>query len=204
MLELLTGAGLAAAAGLNAYIPLLVVGLAARFEWIHLPAGWTWLANEWVLVILAALLVVEVIADKIPAVDSVNDWIQTVVRPASGGIVFSGGVGASTVAVDDPEAFVSSGAWVPVVIGIVLALLVHLAKTSVRPAANLATGGLAAPVLSTAEDGVSLGLVVLALVAPILVIVVLALLVVGFVLLLRRRRRRRVLVTAPPLEADRA
>jgi len=203
MLELLTGAGLAAAAGLNAYIPLLVMGLAGRLDWIQLPAGWTWLENEWVLVIIGVLLVVEIVADKVPAVDSVNDWIQTVVRPASGGIVFAGGIGTSTVAVDDPETFFSSGAWVPVVIGIGLALLVHLAKMAVRPIANLGTAGIAAPVLSTAEDGVSLVLVVLALVAPLLVLLGLALMVVGFVLLVRavrRRRRERADAAATPPE----
>ncbi|TPX01190.1 DUF4126 domain-containing protein, partial [Schumannella luteola] len=72
-------------------------GIAGRFDWIQLPGGWTWLENEWVLLILAVLLVVEIVADKVPAVDSVNDWIQTVVRPASGGIVFAGGIGTSTV-----------------------------------------------------------------------------------------------------------
>jgi uncharacterized membrane protein len=191
MLEVLTGAGLAAAAGLNAYIPLLVMGLAARFDWIGLPSGWTWLSNEWVLVIIGLLLVVEVVADKVPAVDSVNDWIQTVVRPASGGIVFAGGIGTETVAVDDPGSFFSSGAWVPIVIGIVLALVVHLAKMAVRPIANLGTAGVAAPVLSTAEDGASLLMVVFALVAPILVLIGLVLMVLGFVLLVRAMRRRR-------------
>jgi hypothetical protein len=191
MLEVLTGAGLAAAAGLNAYIPLLVMGLAARFDWIGLPSGWTWLSNEWVLVIIGLLLVVEVVADKVPAVDSVNDWIQTVVRPASGGIVFAGGIGTETVAVDDPGSFFSTGAWVPIVIGIVLALVVHLAKMAVRPIANLGTAGVAAPVLSTAEDGASLLMVVFALVAPILVLIGLALMVLGFVLLVRAMRRRR-------------
>jgi len=191
MLELLTGAGLAAAAGLNAYIPLLVMGLAARFDWIGLPSGWAWLENEWVLGIIGVLLVIEIVADKVPAVDSVNDWIQTVVRPASGGIVFAGGIGTETVAVDDPGTFFSSGAWVPVVIGIGLALLVHLGKMAVRPVANLATGGLAAPVLSSAEDGASVVLVVLALMAPLLVLLGLGLLVLGFVLLARRSRDRR-------------
>lgn len=191
MLEVLTGTGLAAAAGLNAYIPLLVMGLAARFDWIGLPSGWTWLSNEWVLVIIGVLLVIEVVADKVPAVDGVNDWIQTVVRPASGGIVFAGGIGSETVAVSDPADFFSSGAWVPIAIGIGLALLVHLGKMAVRPVANLATGGVAAPVLSTVEDGTSLALVVFALVAPVLVVLGLALLVVGFVLLFRRSRRRR-------------
>ena len=191
MLELLTGAGLAAAAGLNAYIPLLVMGIAARLDWIQLPGGWTWLENEWVLVIIGVLLVVEIVADKVPAVDSVNDWIQTVVRPASGGIVFAGGIGTTTVAVDDPGTFFSSGAWVPIVIGIVLALVVHLAKMAVRPVANLASAGIAAPVLSTAEDGASLLMVVFALVAPILVLIGLVLMVLGFVLLVRAMRRRR-------------
>lgn len=204
MLELLTGAGLAAAAGLNAYIPLLVMGLAARFDWIGLPSGWNWLSNEWVLVIIGVLLVVEIVADKVPAVDSVNDWIQTIVRPASGGIVFAGGIGTETVAVSDPETFFTSGAWVPVAIGIGLALVVHLGKMAVRPLANLATGGIAAPVLSTAEDGASLGLVVLALIAPVLIVLAFIAMIVGFVLIIRtinRRRRERAAAAVPGVPA---
>lgn len=191
MLEVLTGAGLAAAAGLNAYIPIVIMGVAARLEWVKLPEGWTWLANEWVIGIFVVLLIVEIVADKVPAVDTVNDWIQTVVRPASGGLVFAGGVGTETIAVDDPDSFFGSGAWIPVVIGIVLALLVHLGKTAVRPVANVATLGTAAPLLSAAEDGASITMVVLALVAPVLVAVGLVLLAIGFVLVLRRMRRRR-------------
>ncbi len=191
MLELLTGAGLAAAAGLNAYIPLLLLGVAGRLDWIQLPTGWVWLENEWIMVVLGVLLVIEIVADKVPAVDTVNDAIQTVVRPASGGIVFAGGVGTETLAVDDPSDFFSSGAWIPVLLGIGLALLVSLAKSIIRPVANLATGGVAAPALSTAEDGASLLLVVLALVSPILVLLALGLLLWAFVALLRRMRRRR-------------
>lgn len=191
MLEILTGTGLAAAAGLNAYIPLLIMGIVGRIDWIQLPNGWLWLENEWVMVILGVLLVIEIVADKVPAVDSVNDWIQTVVRPASGGIVFAGGIGTSTVAVDDPGTFFSSGAWIPVVIGIVLALLMSLAKSAVRPVANLATGGAAAPALSTAEDGASIVLVILAIVAPILVLIALGLMLFAFVALIRRVRRKR-------------
>ena len=56
MLEILTGTGLAAAAGLNAYIPLLIMGIAGRIDWIQLPSGWLWLENEWVMVILGCLL----------------------------------------------------------------------------------------------------------------------------------------------------
>ena len=100
-------------------------------------------------------------------------------------------IGTSTVAVDDPGTFFSSGAWIPVIIGIVLALLMSLAKSAVRPLANLATGGAAAPALSTAEDGASIVLVILAIVAPILVLIALGLMLFAFVALIRRVRRKR-------------
>lgn len=110
-MELLTGAGLATAAGLNAYIPLLVFGLAARFlDWVQLPPAWAWLSNEWVLLVIGVLLVLEIVADKIPAVDSVNDIVQTVVRPTAGGILFGAGTGSQTVAVTDPASFFTSNA----------------------------------------------------------------------------------------------
>jgi hypothetical protein len=192
MLELLTGTGLAAAAGLNAYIPLLLLGLAGRFlDFVTLPAGWTWLENEWVLGILGVLLVIEFVADKIPAVDSVNDWIQTIVRPGAGGIVFGTGASTETSAVTDPAAFFESHQWVPIATGVAIALGVHLLKATARPALNALTFGLAAPVASVLEDISSVVLSVLALLVPVLVVVALAALVAGFVILFRRTARRR-------------
>ena len=190
-MELLTGFGLATAAGLNAYIPLLSLGLLARFtDLITLPHGWSWLENGWVMTIVAVLLAVEVVADKVPALDSVNDAIQTFVRPTAGGIVFGSGTAAQTAAVADPGAFATSGQWIPVAIGVVTALVVHLTKTAVRPAANVATAGVAAPVLSTIEDITSVGLVFAAILLPVLVLIGVALMIWAAVALLRRRRRR--------------
>ena len=193
-MELMTGFGLATAAGLNAYIPMLMMGLLGRFTGlVHLPAGWSWLENGWVLAIVGALLIVEIVADKIPALDSINDTVQTFVRPTAGGIVFGSGSAAQTAAVTDPADFARTGQWVPVAIGVVTALVVHLTKTAVRPAANVATAGMAAPVLSTVEDVTSVGLVFIAILVPALVLVVLAALAwAAFLLLLRRRRRRRL------------
>jgi hypothetical protein len=190
--ELLTGFGLATAAGLNAYIPLLALGLLSRFtDLVTLPHAWAWLENGWVMSIVAALLVVEVVADKIPALDSVNDAIQTFVRPTAGGIVFGSGTAAQTSAVTDPGAFAQTGQWIPVVAGVVVALVVSLTKSAVRPAANVATAGVAAPVLSTIEDVTSIGLVFVAILIPVLVLVALAALAWTVLTLLRRRRRRR-------------
>lgn len=190
-MELLTGFGLATAAGLNAYIPLLALGLLSRFtDLISLPHGWAWLENGWVIAIVAVLLVVEIVADKIPALDSVNDAIQTFVRPTAGGIVFGSGTAAQTAAVADPGAFAQSGQWIPVAIGVVTALVVSLTKSTVRPVANATTAGMAAPVLSTVEDIASVGLVFLAILVPVLVLIALVALVWAVVRIVRRRRRR--------------
>lgn len=186
----MTGLGLASAAGLNAYIPLLSMGLLDRYtNLVNLPPGWAWLQNGWVIAIVATLLLIEIVADKIPAIDSVNDTVQTLVRPTSGGIVFGSGTAAQTAAITDPGDFARTGQWVPVLIGVVTALAVHLTKTAVRPAANVATAGVAAPVLSTVEDLTSVSLTFIAIVIPALVLIVLVALVWAAVWLLRRRRR---------------
>ncbi|AMB60366.1 DUF4126 domain-containing protein [Microterricola viridarii] len=189
MLEFLTGSALAASAGLNAYIPLLLIGLGSRFtDLIELPANWAWLQNEWVLGILAVLLVLEILADKVPGVDSVNDIVQTVIRPTSGGLAFGSGTAATTVAITDPATFFSSNQWVPIAVGAGIALAVHLAKLSVRPVANALTAGLAAPVISTVEDVSSVVLSVLAILAPVLALLAM---IGGVVLVLRWVRRLR-------------
>jgi hypothetical protein len=190
-MELLTGFGLATAAGLNAYIPLLALGLLSRFtDLVTLPHAWAWLENGWVMAIVAGLLVIEVVADKIPAIDSINDTVQTFVRPTAGGIVFGSGTAAQTSAVADPGAFAQSGQWIPVAIGVVTALVVSLTKSTVRPVANVASAGVAAPVLSTIEDVASVGLVFLAILVPVLALVAVVVLVWAVVRFVRRRRRR--------------
>ena len=192
MLELLTGTGLAFAAGLNAYIPLLTIGLASRFlDFVQLPDGWAWLSNPWVLVIIGVLLVIEIVADKIPVVDNVNDWLQTVIRPASGGIVFGSGSTSTTALVEDPAAFFASNQWVPIVAGILIALCVHGTKAASRPVIHAMTLGLGGPAISAAEDVGSVGLSISALLLPLLVIVFIAAIIVGFVFLFRRGLRAR-------------
>ncbi|ATO16719.1 DUF4126 domain-containing protein [Micromonospora sp. WMMA2032] len=192
MLEVLTGSGLAASAGLNAYIPLMLMGLLARYtDLIELPSGWQWLGNGWVLAILAVLLAVEVVADKVPVVDHVNDMVQTVVRPTAGGLAFGAGSGSETVTVSDPDTFFSTHQWVPVVVGVLIALGVHLLKAAARPVVNATTAGFGAPVASTAEDATSVVMSVVAILLPVLVLVFAVGLVVFAVWLVRRRRHRR-------------
>ena len=192
MLEVLTGTGLAASAGLNAYIPLLTMGLLARYsDLMDLPAGWQWLSDGWVIGILAVLLAIEVVADKVPVVDHVNDVVQTVVRPTAGGLAFGAGSSSETVTVSDPGTFFSSHQWVPIAAGVVIALAVHGVKAAARPVVNATTAGVGAPVASTAEDFSSVVLSVLAIVLPVLVLLGIGLLIVAAVLIVRRRREKR-------------
>jgi large-conductance mechanosensitive channel len=192
MLELLTGTGLALAAGLNAWVPLVVIGALDRFTGlIELPPQWSWLSNEWVLLILVVLLVIEFVADKVPGLDSMNDLVQTIVRPTAGGLAFGSGVSATTAAVTDPEAFFTSHQWIPIAIGVGLALLVHLAKAMARPVVNAATAGVGAPVASAAEDAGAFALAFAAILAPVLVVLGIALIVVLVIMAVRRRRARR-------------
>jgi hypothetical protein len=202
MLEVLTATGLASASGLNAGLPLLLLGAAARWTpLVELPVGWTWLSDGWVLAVLAVLVVLDVVADKVPGLDSLNDLVQSVVRPAAGGLAFGAGVGTTTAAVAEPSALSGTGVVVPVAIGVVLALVVHLAKALARPVVNATTLGAGGPVVSVVEDVTGVALSLAALLAPVLVVVLLGTLAVVLVRLGRRRGRhpRRGRTAAGPL-----
>lgn len=185
MIEVLAAFGLSAATGLNAYLPLLIVGLLARFtDLITLSAPWNTLENPWVLGVLFILLVIEEVADKVPAVDSVNDAIQTLIRPTAGAILFA----ASGNVISDISPVLA------MICGLLAAGSVHAVKATTRPILTATTAGVANPIVSVAEDVVSVGATLIAVIVPAL-----AALLVAFVLLLAvwflMRRRRRAPVT---------
>ncbi len=193
MLSALTGTGLSAAAGLNAYIPLLLLGLVARYtDLLPLGDGWRWLENPITLVVLGSLLVVEFLADKFPVVDSVNDVVQSFVRPTSGGVTF--GAGASSLSLQEvataQEAAGDDGSLWPLVAGAVIALALHVVKALARPVINLVTAGIGGAVTSLAEDFASLALAVFAVVIPIAIVLFIPVFVYFVVWVVRKRRER--------------
>jgi hypothetical protein len=164
-MDLLTGIftafGLSASAGLNAYIPLLIVGLLARYtNLIALNQPWDTLANPWIILMLCVLVIIEMLADKIPAVNHINDVIQTFIRPAAGAIAFA----ASANVVTDISPVLALGA------GLLVSGTVHLTKSGVvRPAITATTGGTGNVPVSIAEDIISTVLSILAIIIPILI-----------------------------------
>jgi len=179
-MELLTALGLSIPAGLNAYIPLLGVSLAQRFGWLTLAEPFDVMGEWWVIGLIAVLLVVEIVADKVPAVDHLNDAIQTVIRPVAGGIV---AIASAGNAVDVQP-------WLLVAIGVLLAGGTHAVKATARPAVNVSTAGTATPVVSAAEDAGAVVMSATAIFAPALVLVVLILLAYMFWRFFRRERSR--------------
>jgi hypothetical protein len=180
MMGLFAAFGLAAATGLNAYLPLLIVGLLARYtQLIVLKAPWSALTHPLVLVLLAVLLAIEVTVDKIPAIDTINDVIQTVFRPAAGAILFA----ASGNVISDLSPVLA------MICGLLIAGGVHTAKSVARPAVTAGTLGTANPIVSLVEDVISGATTFIAIVAPA-VLAGLALLLVFWIL--RRRRRKRM------------
>ena len=190
MLAALAGTGLSAAAGLNAFIPFVLVGMLDRFTTlVELPASLDWISSWWATGIGMALLVVDVVLDKVPGVDHVSDAIQTAVRPLMGGVMFAAASGAEQV---EQSGWWRDSPWIGVVIGVAVAGTVHAGKALSRPLVNAGTLGLGTPLVSAGEDVSSVTVSVIAILAPVLVIGVV--LVIGYVLyrLLRFRRRRRV------------
>jgi hypothetical protein len=179
LLGIFSAFGLSASAGLNAYIPLLVISLLGRFtDLITLSTPWNTLENGWVIAALVVLSGVEFFADKIPAVNHVNDLIQTAVRPAAGAIAFAANADIIT---DANLAF-------SLVLGLLIAGGVHAAKSVVvRPAVTATTGGAGNIPVSILEDVVAAFLSILAVLIPVFVAVILILLTAWVIWWLWRR-----------------
>lgn len=165
--------GLSTAAGLNAYVPILTVGLLARFtDLISLPAPWDRLEDPVVLGVVATIAVLDFVGDKVPVIDHVLHAVGVVVAPVVGGLL---ALGTANVVDMDP-AFV-------VILGVAAALATHLGRTAARPVSTATTGGIGNPILSLGEDGSSALLSVMAVIAPFaaFVLAVAVLLAVAFV-----------------------
>ena len=178
--SLALGIGLAACAGLRAWLPLLLTGSLARLGFVELGDRFMFLASNRALILFAVATVVEIAADKVPAVDHALDSLSTILRPAAGSLL------AASVLwqISDPLTALALG----VAVGAPSALLPHAAKSVMRTASTALTGGLANPVISVLEDVIALGLFVLTVLVPLLAAVCVAL--VAFLVVRRLSRTR--------------
>ena len=178
--------GLSASAGLNAYIPLLVVSLLAKYtDLIKLSSPWNGMTSWWVIGTLIFLLIIEIVADKVPAVNHVNDIIQSFIRPTAGAIVFAASLGnishVNTV--------------LAIIAGLFISGSIHAVKSlTIRPTVTAATGGIGNVPVSIAEDATSTSVSILSIIIPIIAIclLIIIIVIVSVVLIKRKRKRTRI------------
>jgi len=173
----------------NLYTTVLVLGLAARFDWVDLPASLDPLASGWILGAAAALYLVEFLADKIPWVDTVWDAAHTIVRPLGAALVAVAALGPAS-----PEMALAAA-----LLGGAIGASTHAAKASTRLVVNASPEPASNVAVSLLEDGFVVGLVALLLTHPwiglglalLALIATLVVLAIVLRLVLRRRRRGR-------------
>jgi len=165
MEQFLTGLGLSGSAGLNAYLPLMIIGVTHRLGWVEVASPYDNLSSTPALIIVFILLLVEMTADKIPAIDHTNDLINTVIRPAAGALLML----ASTSGTDDnlnPALMLT----ISILAGSISAGSVHGIKASARPAVTLTTFGFGNIVVSLIEDVIAVVVSLFAILIPFVVI----------------------------------
>lgn len=190
VLAILLGLGLSASTGLNTFLPLLLLSSAARFQIAGITLGdkFHWLTSDVAIVVLIVATLVELIADKVPAVDHFLDSIGTFVRPVAGAVAV-----ASVLTDVDPVV----AAVVGLIIGAPTSFGFHALKAGTRVGSTATTFGCANPVISLVEDLISLGLSALSIFAPLLVPVALVVLAWLLWMLVKKLRRQTPVTSAP-------
>jgi len=181
--NLLGAIGLGASSGLNAWIPLLGLGLAQRFGVVDLSSRYAQLGSTWALAVLGVLFLIDLIGDKIVIIDHVLHVFGLVVAPVSGAIVFS----AQDELLSNSQPVLAAAA------GIALGGTMHAGRSALRPVVSASTGGIGNPVVSLLEDMMAVVMVFLAILVPVISFVVLIALVFFSVRWIRKRRNRKAL-----------
>lgn len=189
ILSLCLGVGLSAACGFRVFVPLLIASLAAHAGHLKLSAGFDWLGSDAAVIALGIATVLEIGAYYIPWLDNALDTVAT---PAA---VIAGTLITASVATDMSPML----KWtLAVIAGGGSAALVQTGTVLVRAASTATTGGLANPLIATAELGGSVGMTLLAIAVPLAAVVMFAGVVgVGGWALVRRKSKS----TPPPIPA---
>jgi hypothetical protein len=161
ILSVLIGLGLAAACGFRVFVPLLIMSLASRAEVGHLVLGdrFVWIGSTPALIAFAVATIVEIAGYYVPWVDNLLDTVATPTAVVAGILV-------TASAMTDVNPFLK---WtLAILAGGGTAAIFQGATAAARHVSSFTTGGLANPILATAESGGAAILAVLAIVLPVL------------------------------------
>ncbi len=174
-MDLGTAYGLAFSSGINAYLPLLALAIAARLwpDNFSINAHLAFITQPWCIVVLIILTFADFFADKIPVVDHIWDTIHTVIRPITGAMV-AAAASSHVTGIALPLTLVLGGG---------IATLTHVTKATTRVASTATTGGLLNVVLSIGEDCIVVFSILLSLFLPHVMIAIVILFVIAFLCL---------------------
>ena len=186
------------ASGINMYLAALTIGIAGRVGVVRLPESLQALESPWILALAGVLYAINFFADKIPAVETINDFIHTFLRIPAGAVLAGAAVGDA-----DPAIIVAAA-----LVGGTLAFGSHATKTSTRVAATGTVPGSGIG-LSILEDIAVVGGLWLAMKNAIVFLILLAIVVALMIWLLpkifrlfisvvRRITGRRTAAPQPP------
>lgn len=171
--QLLVALGLASCAGLRAWLPLLIVSLLAQNGYLELNQAFAFLARQDAVIIFAVATVLEILGDKVVAVDHFLDAVGAVVRPAAGAVLAS-------------AMFVSLDPLMAIVLGLIVggssAFTVNAGKALARTKATALApfhGGAGNAAMSLGEDLVTAGSLWLIALNPLLAALIASTLIVG-------------------------
>lgn len=171
--------GFATSAGLNAWITLFLVSVAARLGFVTLSPPYDIMSSIPVIVGLFIIMLIEGLADKIPVVDHASHLIHGVLQPVAGAIVFASQAGVIT----------SMPPLLAFFIGALVAGTIHATRATVRPIVTASTAGTGNAVVSAGEDAAAVTITIGSIIAPLAVFVAIVFIIVIMVALLWRRRR---------------
>ena len=167
-------AGLAWASGLRLYLVVFLAGVLSYFGYLQLPTSLAMLQNPLVIGVVGLMAFAELIADKIPAFDSLWDSFQTFIRIPAGALLAAFAMGDV-----DPAWTLAAG-----LIGGSITAGTHFAKAGSRLAINTSPEPFSNWLASFGEEGILLaGLwTMLASPAIFLGLLVVFMVIAGFVL----------------------
>lgn len=160
-------------AGLRGFLTLFAASVAAHYHVIHPSPAFTWLGADGTVLVLGLFALLEMVADKVPAVDHALHAISFAVRPVAAAILVGGTVNTSSPG--ELAGLMAAGA--------LNALVVHTSSATARAASSVATFGLANPAISIVEDVMAIASLVVTFAFPILAAILAFLLVVTLIAL---------------------
>lgn len=170
IISIVLGFSLAAAAGFRVFIPLLVLSLSAHNGWFPVNESWEWVGSTAALWLLGVAAAVETFAYFIPYVDNILDSIAVPLAGIAGSLLMLATMGDVNPAFAWALAIIAGGGAAAAISG---------TTSATRLTSTATTGGIANPVVSTAETGAATAVSVASIFSPFIALILLLFFVGG-------------------------